>query len=111
EEHILAIESDAGGFSPRGFGLAMTDAQRRQIRAYRHLFLPYGVYDFEHTEGGADISPLLKRGVPGAGLRPDPQRYFDLHHTPYDVFEQVNHRELKMGAVALAQMVYLVGQY
>lgn len=111
EEHILAIESDAGGFSPRGFGLAMTDAQRRQIKAYRQLFLPYGVYDFEHTDGGADISPLLRRGVPGAGLRPDPQRYFDLHHTPNDVFEQVNHRELKMGAVALSQMVYLVSQY
>lgn len=111
EEHILAIETDAGGFSPRGFGLAMTNAQRKQITAYRHLFLPYGVYDFEHDEGGADISPLQKRGVPCAGLRPDPQRYFDLHHTPNDVFEQVNHRELKMGAVALTQLVYLASKY
>lgn len=111
EEHILAIESDAGGFSPRGFGLAMTDEQRRQVKSYRHLFLPYGVYDFERSEGGADISPLQKRGVPCAGLRPDPQRYFDLHHTANDVFEQINHRELKMGAVALTHLVYIVGQH
>lgn len=111
EEHILAIESDAGGFSPRGFGLAMDEAKRRYIRTYRHLFLPYGVYDFEREEGGADISPLQRRGVPCAGLRPDPQRYFDLHHTPNDVFEQVNHRELKLGAVALTQLVYLTSKY
>ncbi|MCB0696733.1 MAG: M20/M25/M40 family metallo-hydrolase, partial [Chitinophagaceae bacterium] len=92
EEHILAIESDAGGFSPRGFGLAMDESKRRQIQAYRKLFLPYGVYDFDHSEGGADISYLQKRGIPCAGLLPDPQRYFDLHHTNNDVFEQVNHR-------------------
>lgn len=111
EQHILAIESDAGGFSPRGFGLAMAENKREQIRAHRALFLPYGVYDFEHTEGGADISYLQKRGVPCAGLRPDPQRYFDLHHTANDVFEQINHRELKMGAVAVTNLVYLVSKY
>lgn len=111
EEHILAIESDAGGFSPRGFGLAMDEGKRRHIRSYRQLFLPYGVYDFEHSEGGADISPMQRRGVACAGLRPDPQRYFDLHHTANDVFEQINHRELKMGAVALTQLVYITGKY
>ncbi|HEY9178440.1 MAG TPA: M28 family peptidase [Flavipsychrobacter sp.] len=111
EEHILAIESDAGGFSPRGFGLAMDEGKRRHIRSYRHLFMPYGVYDFEHEEGGADISPMQRRGVACAGLRPDPQRYFDLHHTANDVFEQINHRELKMGAVALTHLVYITSKY
>ena len=67
EEHILAIESDNGGFSPRGFGLEMDEAKCRQIRSYRKLFLPYGVYDFDHGGGGADISPMLRRGVPCAG--------------------------------------------
>lgn len=112
ERHILAIESDAGGFSPRGFGLDMEDSKKRQIQQYRELFLPYGIYDFERTEGGADISPLHRiEQVPAIGLLPDPQRYFDLHHTANDTFEQINHRELKMGAVALTQLVYLVSQY
>lgn len=111
EEHILAIESDAGGFSPRGFGLAMPEEKREHIRSFRELFLQYGVYDFEHTEGGADISYLQRRGVPCAGLRPDPQRYFDLHHTANDVFEQINHRELKLGAVAITNLVYIVSKY
>lgn len=111
EKHIFALESDAGGFSPRGIGLEMSEPQRGFIRSFRSLFLPYGVYDFEQDESGADISPLRRSGVPAAGLIPDPQRYFDLHHTPEDVFEKVNHRELKLGAATMAQLVYLISQY
>lgn len=111
EPHIIAIETDAGGFSPRGIGLDMSEDKKERIRSFRKLFLPYGVYDFEHDEGGADISPLQRMGVPVAGLMPDPQRYFDLHHTARDVFENVNHRELKIGATTLAGFVYLVDKY
>ena len=111
EKHIFALESDAGGFSPRGFGLEMNAAERKYLQSYRQLFLPYGVYDFEQQHGGADISPLKKAGVPVAGLIPDPQRYFDYHHTPQDVFEAVNHRELKLGAVAMTQLIYLITEY
>ncbi len=111
EKHMIAIETDAGGFSPRGFGLDMKESKKETIRSYRHLFLPYGVYDFEHDEGGADISPLHRMGVPVAGLLPDPQRYFDLHHTRADVFENINHRELKLCAVSLTGLVYLLDKY
>lgn len=111
ENHILLIETDAGGFSPRGIGLDMEESKKEQIRSFRKLFLPYGVYDFEHEEGGADISVLHRMGVPAAGLMPDPQRYFDLHHTNNDVFENVNHRELKLGAVTLAGLIYFVDKY
>lgn len=111
EQHIFAIETDAGGFSPRGLGLDMEDVKRKKIQRWRGLFLPYGIYNFEGDEGGADISPLHRQGVPVAGLLPDPQRYFDLHHTHADVFEAVNHRELKMGAFALTALVYLVAEH
>jgi hypothetical protein len=111
EKYLIAIETDAGGFSPRGMGLNMEEAKRLQIQSYRNLFLPYGVYDFEEEGGGADISPLQRMGVPVAGLRPDPQRYFDVHHTRNDVFETVNHRELKLGAVVLTQLICLIDKY
>lgn len=111
EKHILAIETDAGGFSPRGIGLNMEASKKKQIQRFRNIFLPYGVYDFEGEEGGADISPMSKDGIPTSGLRPDSQRYFDYHHTNADVFEAVNHRELKLGAVALSALVYLVSEY
>ncbi len=112
EQHVIAIESDAGGFTPRGIGLEMPEAQKAHILKYRDLFMPYGLYDFDHEGGGVDIGPLHEAlGVPLAGLHPDSQRYFDVHHTDNDVFEQVNHRELKIGAVALAQFIYLVCEH
>lgn len=111
EQHIIAIETDAGGFSPRGIGMEMAEDKKAMIRSFRKLFLPYGIYNFEEDEGGADISVLHMMGVPAAGLMPDPQRYFDLHHTRNDVFEQVNHRELKMGAIALSGLIYVVDKY
>ena len=111
ESHIMAMESDAGGFSPRGIGLKMPEAQKRIIQNWASLFLPYGVYDFSQEEGGADISPLQKQGVPVAGLIPDSQRYFELHHSDKDVFEAVNHRELKLGAWTMAAFVYLVDKH
>jgi len=112
EDHVLAIETDAGGFSPRGIGLEMNEDRKRQITGYKDLFLPYGVYDFSREEGGTDIDPIHKMlKVPAAGLMPDCQRYFDVHHTDNDVFENVNHRELKLGAVVLAQLIYVVSEH
>jgi carboxypeptidase Q len=111
ERHIFALESDAGGFSPRGFSLRMTGQQKKKVQFYAPLFLPYGVYDFSTEGGGADIGPLGRQGVALAGLLPDPQRYFDLHHTALDVFEQISHRELKMGAVAMTGLIYLISEH
>jgi hypothetical protein len=111
EQHVLAIETDAGGFSPRGLGFVMSQAQKDHILKYRHLWESYGIIDFTRDEGGSDIEPMHSRlGIPMAGLVPDCQRYFDVHHTNNDVFENVNHRELKLGAVALAQLVWVVSE-
>ncbi|MEW6468280.1 MAG: M20/M25/M40 family metallo-hydrolase [Bacteroidota bacterium] len=111
EKHLLAIESDAGGFSPRGFGLTMSEEQKKKVKGWSPLFIPYGVYDFDHAGGGADINDLKTIGCALMGLRPDGQRYFDLHHTIADTFDKVNERELKLGAGAMAMMIWLVSEY
>lgn len=111
EKHILALESDAGGFVPRGIGLEMPLVLKQKIQGWAPLFMPYGVYDFSQEEGGVDIGPLKKQGVPLAGLLPDSQRYFDVHHSRNDVFESVNHRELKLGAFTMTALVWLADQY
>lgn len=111
EHHIFALESDAGGFAPRGIETTMNKQQRERFNKYSSLFLPYGVYDFDKEGGGADVSPLKKQGTVIGELLPDSQRYFDLHHTDADVFEAVNHRELKLGAAAMTMMIYLVDKH
>lgn len=110
-KHVAAIESDAGGFTPRGFGLTMTESQRAKIQSWQPLFVKYGVYDFSSGGGGADIDDLKTTGTPLLGLEPDSQRYFDYHHTEIDTFDKVNRRELHMGAGAMAALVYLIDKY
>ena len=111
EKQLAAIESDAGGFTPRGFGLEMTPDQKKKVQLWSPLFLPYGVYDFSHEGGGADIGPLKTLGVPMFGLEPDGSRYFDYHHAENDVFSNVNRRELQAGAASMAAMIYLIDKY
>nr|WP_315027732.1 M20/M25/M40 family metallo-hydrolase [uncultured Chryseobacterium sp.] len=108
EKHLFAIETDAGGFAPRGIALDMDNAKRKQIQSWSSLFLPYGVYNFEERFSGTDLYPLHDMGVPAAELMPDSQRYFDIHHTEEDTFEKVNRRELLLGATALTQIIYMV---
>lgn len=108
EKHLFAIESDAGGFAPRGIALEMDEEKRQQIKSWTGLFLPYGVYNFEGKYSGTDIYPLHDMGVPTAELVPDSQRYFDIHHTEEDTFEKVNRRELLLGATAMTQIIYMI---
>lgn len=111
EKHIFAVESDAGGFTPRGFGLVMTDDQRKQVQSWASLFLPYGVYDFTEKNAGTDVEPLQSTDSAVGELLPDSARYFDIHHTKEDTFEKVNRRELLQGASAMAQLIYMIDMH
>ncbi|MFV8226726.1 M20/M25/M40 family metallo-hydrolase [Christiangramia aquimixticola] len=111
ENHFFALESDAGGFTPRGFGITATNAQFDKILSWKPLFEPYLIHYFKRGGGGADISPLKDGNIVLAGLIPDSQRYFDHHHAANDTFDAVNKRELELGAATMASLVYLVDKY
>lgn len=112
EVHVLALETDNGGFQPKGFNLGNPAGNAHLLAArWKPLFEPYGVYHFQKGTGGADVGPLLAHGATVAGLSPDSQRYFDLHHTTRDSIDQVNPRELQLGAAAMAALIYLVDKY
>ena len=111
ENHIFALESDAGGFSPRGFIFEASKAQFNQILSWKTYFEPYLASNFRLGGSGADIGPLRNGKTVLSGLRPDSQRYFDYHHAANDTFDAINKRELELGAAAMASLVYLVDQY
>ncbi len=113
EQHIFALESDAGGFTPRGFSFDIDDnAVMQKINTWKPLFTPYYGDRFETGEAGADVGYLKESlHTPQAGLNPDSQRYFDIHHAATDVFENVDIREMKMGAINMAALIYLVDKY
>lgn len=111
EKHVFALESDSGGFTPRGFSFDGSELMLQKIDAWRPLFKPYLIHYFEKGYSGADIGPLKDDGILLAGLRPDSQRYFDHHHAANDTFEHVNKRELELGAATMTALVYLVDKY
>jgi hypothetical protein len=112
EKHVFALESDAGGFTPRGFGFNMSEERYQKVLKWKYLLSPYGASELNRGGGGADIGPLNRSlGTPVAGLQPDSQRYFDFHHARNDTFEAVNKRELELGAVNMAALIYLVDKY
>ena len=112
EKHLFALESDAGGFTPRDFSISLPEDKLAGIRSWLQLLQPYGVYSFEKGGGGADVGPLEpKLGAVVGELRPDSQRYFDYHHSRNDVLENVNKRELELGALNMAALIYLVDKY
>ena len=111
EDHIFALESDSGGFSPRGFSFDTDAANFEQVKSWSALFEPYLIHSFTMGGSGADIGPLKDDGLVLAGLRPDSQRYFDYHHAENDTFDAVNKRELELGGAAMASLIYLMDTY
>ncbi len=111
ETHIFALESDAGGFTPRGFSFDCSDLMFSKIESWKPLFKPYLIHYFEQGGSGADVGPLKDNTIVLAGLRPDSQRYFDYHHASNDTFDAVNKRELELGAASMTALVYLIDKY
>ncbi len=111
ETHFFALESDAGGFSPRGFSFDTSESEFNSLKEFKHLFKEYGADNFIIGGSGADIGPLKDNKIILAGLRPDPQRYFDYHHAASDTFDKINKRELELGAAAMTALVYLLDNY
>lgn len=114
EKHILALESDSGGFTPRGFGFSadkeVYENYFKKVNNWSNLLEPFDLKIY-NGGGGADIGPLKSQKGLLANLQPDSQRYFDYHHTRIDQFGTVNKRELLLGAAAMTSLVYLVDKY
>lgn len=114
EFHLAAIESDRGGFTPRGFTCdgepAIFNAKFKQVTDWLPLLEPYGLL-ISKGGSGADIRRLKSQKGLLFGFLPDSQRYFDYHHTPIDTFEAVNKRELQLGVAAITSLVYLLDKY
>ena len=107
-KHIAALESDAGGFSPRGISIDTTMGAFKKVLEWKALLNPYFVQYITQGGGGADIAPLKTLGVPLIGFQPDGQKYFDYHHTADDTFDKINKRELELSAGVIGSLIYLI---
>jgi len=106
--HVIAMESDGGGFTPKGISMQTSPEMVERIKGYRKLLEPYGIYQFSSGGSGADIGQLQSDDIVLIGLRPDSHRYFEVHHSALDTFESVNPREFTMGSATLASLIWLL---
>jgi len=114
ENHIAAIESDEGGFTPRGFSFEaipnILPDKFAKVTQWADLLAPYGL-DLSKGGSGSDVEKLKAQSTLLIGFKPDSQRYFDYHHTEIDTFDAVSKRELELGMAAMASLVYLMDKY
>jgi len=111
EKHLVAIESDAGGFTLQRFLIDDSDEVIHNINSYGKMFKEFGFYLFVKGYGGVDISFLKQENIPLICLIVDSQRYFDYQHSPNDTFEKINRRELQLGGASITALVYLIDKY
>lgn len=108
--HYVAFESDGGGHTPRGFSICAGDSTTESISKFKSYFEPYQITVFDEGRGGVDVRKLNEFGTPLISPILDIQRYFDYHHSANDTFDKINHRELQLGAAAIASLVYLIDE-
>tara|TARA_R110001583_G_scaffold145096_1_gene297072 strand:- start:6500 stop:7861 length:1362 start_codon:yes stop_codon:yes gene_type:complete len=111
EVHVAALESDSGGFTPRGFSFDASDENYNLFMSWKPLLEGYGLHDINKGGSGADIGQLKSETISLFGYRPDSQRYFDYHHAETDTFDKVNKRELELGAASMTSLIYLLDTY
>lgn len=111
ETHIAAIESDSGGFTPRGYNTECEEDLYQALSVWIENLGDYGIHQVKRGWSGVDIRPLKPQTTNLFGFIPDGQRYFDYHHSDRDVFETVNKRELELGAASIAALTVYLDQY
>jgi carboxypeptidase Q len=109
---VLAVESDSGGFWPRGFGVQAKPEVRDRVKArvteIATLLAPIKATRVVFGHGGADIGPMAPAGVPLIGLDTDGRSYFDIHHTDADTLDKVDPAALAANVAAVAALAYVV---
>jgi len=108
DDHVLAVESDAGVFSPTGFGFSGSETAMKMVTEIGELLAPIGAGTITQGGGGADIGPIMREGVPGAGLVVDRSQYFWYHHTEADTIDKLDPAEMGRSVAALAVLAYVV---
>ena len=106
EKHLFALESDRGGFSPRGFK-EMVISCNWSIYKHLKLFEPYQLHIFQKDI----VELILKDGrLCLVGLVPDSKDILTIIILK-KMFLKMFIKKLELGASAITSIVYLVDKY
>jgi carboxypeptidase Q len=120
--HVAAIESDGGVEAPWGFGISAWKSGTRDadetrqarcvevLREISHLLKRVDADSVAAGGGGADIAPLMERGVPGLALRTPMEWYWDIHHSEADTVDKIDPGALRKNVAAMAAMAWVLAE-
>jgi Zn-dependent M28 family amino/carboxypeptidase len=110
KNHVAAIEMDGGAEAPRGYGAGVDAASIETLKQIGKLLERVGAGEITPGGGGADITSLVRDGVPGLSERTAGTHYFDWHHTETDTLDKVDPEEFRRNVASLAVMSYALAE-
>lgn len=106
--HVLVMEADAGSGAPYRLSGWLADADWPEVaRLAGELGLEPGE---NRREGGTDVEPLRRLGVPEIVVQQDASRYFDVHHTAHDTVERLDRDGLARATEAFVAAARLASE-
>jgi len=110
ENHVAAIESDAGVFRAKGFGFGGKEVNLPVLKELAKLLASIQADGMTMGGGGADIGPLMSEGVPGFGLNVNGEKYFWYHHTEADTIDKLDPYEVNTCVAAMSVLSYVLAE-
>jgi len=108
DKHIVAIESDAGVFAPKGFGFTGSIEAKKIVKSIHELLKPIKANEVTDWGRAADVAPLNDEGIPVMSLNVESSKYFWYHHTAADTFDKVDFLEFNKCIAAMAIMAFVI---
>lgn len=107
DNHVLATESDFGAEPP----YEVLSGARSGRAVIEDMAKAIGLPMSDRaTNGGPDIGPMSREGVPTMRFQQEGTDYFDLHHTPDDTFDKIDADDMAKNTAAFATMIWMASE-
>ncbi|MEI6089135.1 MAG: M20/M25/M40 family metallo-hydrolase [bacterium] len=112
EPHLGLLEFDSGCFTPNSVGFTGPDSLYDKLKSFESYFSIIDTsFNVNKGGGGVDVRGMQDLGYPVMGLGTKNDSYFLYHHSPLDVPESVNPKELNDCVAAIAIIMYIYGNF
>jgi carboxypeptidase Q len=109
DDHIYALESDNGVFTPRGIQFGGSSAGMTMVKSVASLLKRVGADSVAPGGPEADTGPIVALGVPSITIDTDQSRYFWYHHTEADTPDKINPTDMQKVVAIMAVLANTFG--
>jgi len=107
-DHVVGLEADFGDGAVWKFSSRVAEDALDIVDEIHTLLEDIGIERGDNeADGGADLSPLRKAGMPVLGMTQDGTHYFDYHHTADDTLDKIDRDDLNQNVAAYVTAAYV----